>query len=184
MNYRTNYQLISILALFFVASGLGVTRASAAPSTQVEVLSLEVMMAQANEYEQGMAAQVKEAENLAKEANSEKDVVKLNCLNSKIEEMKGHMTTLGQSMSLLRPAIASKDAAASSHQHSRIMLLAQKIQLLLAEGRVCVGAEDMLVVAKTLVTTTKTGVPSLDLTQPAGSARLAFDRNPHASRYK
>lgn len=88
---------------------------------------------------------------LQDEAQKTKDVIKLNCINDKIEQVRGHMAVTDKSMGALGDAIAKGDDGARQHEFTRITILYQKVEVLNGEAQACVG-EDITTVAPQEVT--------------------------------
>jgi hypothetical protein len=91
------------------------------------------------------------------EARNEKDVVKLNCVNEKLTQIKGLLKVAEQSDIALHEAIANKDPAAES-EFSKIGIARTKVDGLRSDAEQCIGQLAYIVDEKTTV----------EVQQPAG----------------
>jgi hypothetical protein len=88
--------------------------------------------------------------NLLKEARQEKDVIKVNCVNEKLVNIKGLLRISEQADVTLQEAVAKGEADISTHEFHKIAISHQKIKVLKAEAEQCVG-ELAFAVGKTTV---------------------------------
>jgi hypothetical protein len=84
------------------------------------------------------------------EARNEKDVVKLNCVNEKLTQIKGLLKVAEQSDIALHEAIASKDPAAES-EFAKIGIARSKVDGLKSDADQCIGQLAYIVDEKTTV---------------------------------
>jgi len=94
------------------------------------------------------------------DARNEKDVVKLNCVNEKLTQIKGLLKVAEQSDIALHEAIANKDPAAES-EFSKIGIARAKVDGLRNDAEQCIGQLAYVVDEKTTV----------EVQQPAGLPR-------------
>jgi hypothetical protein len=73
------------------------------------------------------------------EARLVKDVVKLNCVNEKLTQIKGLLRISEQSDVALQEALARREAMTSEHEYSKVMIARQKVTLLRTEAEECIG---------------------------------------------
>lgn len=73
------------------------------------------------------------------EARSTRDVVKLNCVNEKLTQLKALLRVSEQSEGLLRDATSSKDESAAEHEISKVTIAGQKADQLRTEADECIG---------------------------------------------
>ena len=93
------------------------------------------------------------------EARNEKDVVKLNCVNEKLTQIKGLLKVAEQSDIALHEAISTKDPAAES-EFAKIGIARTKVDGLRGDAEQCIGQLAYIVDEKTTV----------EVQQPAGLA--------------
>jgi len=73
------------------------------------------------------------------EARRTKDVVKLNCVNEKLTQIKGLLRISEQSDISLQEAVAKREASSAEHEYTKVMIARQKVEQLRAEAEECVG---------------------------------------------
>ena len=73
------------------------------------------------------------------EARATKDVVKLNCVNEKLTQVKGLLRISEQSDVALQEAVARKDATAAEHEYSKVTIAKGKVEQLRNESEQCIG---------------------------------------------
>src|SRR5262245_51130398 len=76
---------------------------------------------------------------LQDKAKKQRDVIKLNCVNDKLTQIKGHLTVAGQSMTGLESAVAQGDDGGRQHEFLRLTILNQKVVVLGTEAENCIG---------------------------------------------
>lgn len=84
------------------------------------------------------------------DARNEKDVVKLNCVNEKLAQIKGLLKVAEQSETALREAVANNDPAANA-EFAKIGIAKTKIDGLGNEAQQCIGQLAYIVDEKTTV---------------------------------
>jgi hypothetical protein len=73
------------------------------------------------------------------EARRTKDVVKLNCVNEKLTQIKGLLRISEQADVALQEAVARKDVPAGEHEYTKVMIAQQKVKQLRSESEECIG---------------------------------------------
>ena len=73
------------------------------------------------------------------EARRTQDVVKLNCVNEKVTQLKGLLRISEQADASLRAAIAERDSLTSDHEYTKLMIAGQKVDDLRVEAEECIG---------------------------------------------
>ncbi len=73
------------------------------------------------------------------EARASKDVVKLNCVNEKLTNIKGLLRISEQADIALQEAVAKKEEQASEHEYTKVTIARSKVEQLRAEAEQCVG---------------------------------------------
>ncbi|AKJ01572.1 hypothetical protein ATI61_103283 [Archangium gephyra] len=73
------------------------------------------------------------------EARRAKDVVKLNCVNEKLTQIKGLLRISEQSDVALQEAVSTRDATSSAHEYTKVMIAQQKVSQLRTEAEKCIG---------------------------------------------
>ncbi len=179
MNHRV---LIAFLA---VAALAGPARAfdPARPGGLTDAEKLE----KSAEHLARMKSSLKVVLSRVEEARIEKDVVKLNCANEKLTQIKGLLRVAEQADIALHEAIANKDAGADA-EFSKIGIAKNKVEALAGESQQCIGQLAYIVDERTTVEVQQPdGLPSSDVTarqttRPP-SVIPPVRRPPPASRY-
>ena len=73
------------------------------------------------------------------EARQTKDVVKLNCVNEKLAQIKGLLRISEQADVGLQEAVARKETTTSEHEYTKVMIAQQKVAQLRSETEECIG---------------------------------------------
>lgn len=82
---------------------------------------------------------LKEVLGKLEEARNTKDVVKLNCVNEKLTQIKGLLRISEQSDVALQEAVAKKETSSGEHEFTKVMIARQKVDQLRAEAEECIG---------------------------------------------
>jgi hypothetical protein len=129
-------------------------------------LTPQEMVAQAQEHRTRMMETLGRLNALSEAARKDRDIIRLNCLNDKIAQVKANITIAEQSIQALSEAVARGDTSSQLHEFTRVTIVDQKVQLLGGEADACVGA-DLTFVGRTRVEVQVTGnLPGDEVTQP------------------
>lgn len=115
-------------------------------------------------------------------AKKQKDIVKLNCVNDKLTQVKGHLAVSDSAVNSLNEAVAKSDDGGRQQEYTRVTILYQKVLVLGTEAENCIG-EDLsyigavkveLVIDPTIpqADVTAFDFPSLDTTRPPVASAL------------
>jgi hypothetical protein len=121
------------------------------------------------------------------DARNEKDVVKLNCVNEKLTQVKGLLKVAEQADVALSEAIARKDDSADT-EFLKISMARAKIDQLRSEADQCIGQLAYVVDSETTVDVEQPeNLPSLDVTRrqppPEPVVSPPVVRKPPASKW-
>ncbi len=86
-----------------------------------------------------MRGALKDVLSKLEEARNSKDVVKLNCVNEKLTQMKGLLRISEQSDVQLQESVAKKETATSEHEFTKVSIARGKVEQLRAEAEECIG---------------------------------------------
>lgn len=86
-----------------------------------------------------MRAALKTVLGKLEEARNSKDVVKLNCVNEKLTQIKGLLRISEQSDIGLQEAVAKKESATAEHEYTKVSIAVVKVNQLSAEAEECIG---------------------------------------------
>ena len=73
------------------------------------------------------------------DARASNDVVKLNCVNEKLTQIKGLLRISEQADVALQESVARREGAAAEHEFTKVTIAAQKVDLLRTEAESCIG---------------------------------------------
>ncbi len=104
----------------------------------------------ASQYLADMKAVLSSVLGLLKTAREEKDVIKVNCVNEKLTNIKGLLRISEQADITLQEAVAKGERDTATHEFHKIAISHQKIKVLKTEAEQCVG-ELAFAVGKTTV---------------------------------
>ena len=79
---------------------------------------------------------------MLEQARNSKDVVRLNCVNEKLTQVKGFIRIAEQSDVALQEDVAKKEPASANHEFTKIEVAAQRVAQLRAEAEACGGVEN------------------------------------------
>jgi hypothetical protein len=113
-----------------------------------------------------MKGSLKQILGKVEEARNEKDVVKLNCVNEKLTQVKGLIKVAEQSDIALHEALANKDPSAES-EFAKIGIARSKVEGLRGDTEQCIGQLAYIVDEKTTV----------EVQKPAEDDRFESERN-------
>lgn len=102
-------------------------------------LTAQEQIAQADKYMASMKDVEAKIEAIVQKARSEKDIIKLNCANDKLTQVKGLRNLADQAYrSLKRPGIGEDQR---NHEFAKLTIAYQKITVLHQEAEACIGEE-------------------------------------------
>jgi hypothetical protein len=127
-------------------------------------ISVADMTQQSTTYIGRMNEDVKRMVQLQELARREKDVIKLNCVNDKLLQLKQLQNIADQANNNMQEAIARGDEESRYHEFGRITISAQQAQALTTDARNCIG-EDLAFLGPTQVTVEEPTTPE-DVTVP------------------
>ena len=134
---------------------------------KLATLSPAETVKQARDYKLKMNDTKTHIDKLLDKARKQKDVIKINCLNDKSQQVKGHITVADQSLGAMNTAITHGDDDARKHEFMRLTILYQKVVVLRTEAENCIG-EDVSYIGDTKVQVdVDPNIPSDDPTEPA-----------------
>jgi hypothetical protein len=73
------------------------------------------------------------------EARNTKDVVKLNCVNEKLTQIKGLLRISEQADVALQEAVAKRESSSADHEYTKVTIARQKVEQLRSEAEECIG---------------------------------------------
>ena len=145
-------------------------------------LSDQQKLAQADDHINRMKQVLTQVIGRLEEARNEKDIVRLNCVNEKLTQVKGLIKVSEQADIALQEAVARRDEAADA-EYQKIAIARAKVDQLRAEVEECIGQLAFAVDEKTTVEVEQPrDLPDQDLTDREPPPPVV-SRPPPASRY-
>ncbi|HEY6001504.1 MAG TPA: hypothetical protein VIV57_01440 [Anaeromyxobacter sp.] len=135
--------------LLVVAFALVASSAGAADAPRRGTSDTDKLEASANSLAR-MKTSMKQVLGRVEEARNEKDVVKLNCVNEKLTQIKALLKVAEQADIALHEAVSNKDPAAES-EFAKIAIARSKVEGLRADSEQCIGQLAYIVDEKTTV---------------------------------
>jgi glutamyl/glutaminyl-tRNA synthetase len=115
------------------------------------------------------------------EARNTKDVIKLNCVNEKLTQIKGLLRISEQADVSLQEAVAKRESSAAQHEFTKVTIAGKRVEQLRAEAEECIGQLAFRTDENLSVEVEEPeGLPGSDPTNPAPSGTVVV-RAPPAS---
>ena len=140
---RASVRSSLVAAVLLLGPGLGRAQAPAKPSTSTLERAADVP--DAEKVKRSAAAVTRMRTSLTdvlhrlEEARATKDVVKLNCVNEKLTQVKGLLRISEQADVALQEAVVKKDSTAAEHEYSKVSIARNKVDQLRNESEQCIG---------------------------------------------
>jgi hypothetical protein len=150
---------------------------------QKPTLTVDEMISQSREYQQGMGQVIKRIQTLQETARKQKDIIKLNCVADKLVQGKVNVSIADQALTSLQENISRADEGGRTHEFTRLTIINQKVTVLGAEAENCIGEDLSFVGATRIDVDVDPNIPKDDPTQP-GVATTNIDRPPASSTYR
>jgi phage-related tail fiber protein len=131
---------------------------SAAPQAPRKVTSESDKLEAAAEQIARMKTSLKQVLGRVEEARNEKDIVKLNCVNEKLTQIKALLKVAEQADVALHEAVSNKDPGAAS-EFAKIGIARSKVERLRADSEQCIGQLAYIVDEKTTVEVQQPSLP-------------------------
>jgi len=145
------------LAVLFVGTTVVAQPAATPGSPDAEVkfrkgsqLTAEEQLAQSGTYIAKMKQTETQIGELAKKSRADKDIIKLNCVNDKLIQVKGNLNLAERTRDSLKTAAHRRDDGARNHEFAKMTITYQKVVVLGQEAEACIG-EDIAFVGATRV---------------------------------
>jgi hypothetical protein len=133
------------LALAALALPLSINQAMAlAPKPEMEIEKASDLpdpqkVQKSSESLVFMRSVLKEVLGKLEEARQSKDVVKLNCVNDKLTQIKGLLRISEQSDVSLQESVAKHETTTAEHEYTKVSIAKQKVAQLRVDAEECVG---------------------------------------------
>lgn len=174
---------IVLALLTTLTAGEAAAQAKAPPPRRpASGLSDQQKLSQAEDHLGRMKQVLKQVIGRLEDARNEKDIVRLNCVNEKLTQIKGLLKVSEQADIAMQEAVARRDEAAEA-EFQKITIARAKVDQLRSEAEECIGQLAFAVDEKTTVEVEEPrNLPDRDLTdrQPPPPT---ISRPPPASGY-
>ena len=141
--------LLGLVGVLAVATAAAQPKGAPAKPA-VSGLSDQQKLAQADDHLGRMRQVLKQVTGRLEEARTEKDIVRLNCINEKLTQIKGLLKVSEQADIALQESVARRDEAADA-EFQKIAIARAKVDQLRAESEECMGHLAFAVDEKTTV---------------------------------
>ena len=132
-----------LAALVLLGSGVARAQGASKPATSTLERAAEVpdkeKISRSSAAVNRMRSVLSEVLGRLEEARATKDVVKLNCVNEKLTQVKGLLRISEQSDVALQEAVAKKDTTAAEHEYSKVSIAKNKVEQLRSDAEQCIG---------------------------------------------
>jgi hypothetical protein len=140
-----------------------------APATEVgfrkgSQLSAQEQLLQGEAYLQKMRQVLDHVNKIAEQARKEKDIIKLNCVNDKLIQIKGNLNLGEQTRDALKAASSRADDGNRNHEFAKLTITYQKVTVLGQEAEACIGEEISYVGSTRVETEVDKDIPEEDPT--------------------
>jgi len=177
----TNRILLALVGVLAVAPASAQTKAGP-PKAAASGLSDQQKLEQAEDHLARMKLVLKQVIGRLEDARNEKDIVRLNCVNEKLTQIKGLLKVSEQADIAMQEAVARRDESAEG-EFQKIGIARAKVDQLRSEVEECIGQLAFAVDEKTTVEVEQPkDLPITDMTQREPPAPIV-SRPPPASRY-
>jgi hypothetical protein len=119
---------------------LALPAAAQTPTGGPETLSDPQKLKRAEDHLERMRAVLNQVIKNLEEARDEKDVVKMNCVNEKLTQVKGLLKVSELAALELKEAAARRMSDAADHEYTKVSIARQRVEQLQAEAQQCVGS--------------------------------------------
>ena len=169
--------LLSLGALAVVAPTARAQAADAPPAAQPQALKVEQQqtehlsdkekLARTEDTIGEMQKVLREVLRKLEEARQERDLVKLNCVNEKLTQIKALLRIAEQANVALQESVARGSEDGADHEFAKVTIAGQRTRELRAEAEQCIGELAYVVDEKTVVTVeTPQGLPDTSTNPP------------------
>jgi hypothetical protein len=145
-------------------------------------LTPQEMLDQGGQDMRQMQDGLKRVVELQELARKQNDIIKLNCVNDKLVQVKAAINIGERATTDMNEAIARNDDGARAHAFTKLTITTQKTQVLVTEAENCVGQDLSFVGQTQVITEVDPNIPSEDPTTPPNPFP-PIDRPPLASPF-
>ncbi len=175
MTKPSTNKLIPAGLLFLLLGGLGVAFAQTstvqgavdtnpATSSGTEAISPQQMRTQAQTFLPQMDQSAQTVRRQLEQSREARDVVKVLCLNDKLNQIDVAIRAARDRMPILTAALDKNDMDNSRHEFAVLQVLRDRVRSLVQEANQCIGEEAGFVGESKVIVTIEPGIPTNDQT--------------------
>ena len=138
--------------------------ASAPASTPVDAVTPQQMRTQAQTFLPQMDQSAQTVRRQLEQSRESRDVVKVLCLNDKLNQIDVAIRAARDRMPVLMAALDKDDAENSRHEFAVLQVLRDRVRTLVQESNQCIGEEAGFVGESKVIVSIDPGIPSNDQT--------------------
>ncbi len=169
-------KLRAILVAVSLLGGLGVALAQPAPDGPRESAAVGIQSPEANLTPEAMQQEATRAvpgmeqagqtiRGQLEQAREKRDVVKVLCLNDKLNQVDVAMRSARDRLAALNSAVTRRDAEQARHEYRVVVVLKDRIRALVQEANQCIGEETGFVGDSRVTVEIDPAVPQTDTTE-------------------
>jgi enamine deaminase RidA (YjgF/YER057c/UK114 family) len=185
MTKPSTNKLLPAGLLFLLLGGLGVAYAQtlqakatddvgARSTSGAEAISPQQMRIQAQTFLPQMDQAAQTARRQLEQSREARDVVKVLCLNDKLNQIDVAIRASRDRMPVLMAALDKNDAENSRHEFAVLQVLRDRVRTLVQESNQCIGEEAGFVGESKVIVSIDPGIPSNDTTQFPSDTSVIF----------
>ena len=175
MKQTSRYRLIPAALVGLLVAGLSVAFAQSATSTAsasatapvanpVDAVTPQQMRTQAQTFLPQMDQSAQTVRRQLEQSRESRDVVKVLCLNDKLNQIDVAIRAARDRMPVLMAALDKDDMDNSRHEFAVLQVLRDRVRTLVQESNQCIGEEAGFVGESKITMTIEPGMPSNDTT--------------------
>ena len=107
----------------------------------ISKMSPQEMSSKADQALTEMRASLRSAVDLVAQARKQKDIVRLNCLNERVTQMKGVLKVAEDAAVVLQESAGAGDVDGARTQYTKVAMAQERVSQLRVQAQNCVGAE-------------------------------------------
>jgi len=176
------FLLLGGLSVAFAQSATGANNASdRLPAPATETQTPQQMRAQVQAFLPQMDQSAQTVRRQLEQAREARDVVKVLCLNDKLNQIDVAIRAARDRVPVLTVALDQNDTDNSRHEFAVLQVLRDRVRTLVQESNQCIGEEAGFVGESKVIVSIDPGIPSNDPTQFPSDTTVIFVTPPIVS---
>ena len=168
-SWSASWYLVVVAGVLAVGAGVAAAQADAGPADPIDSLAAEEdtaspqeLLGRAEEQLRAMADGKTRVATLLSRAHEEGDVIKVLCLDDKLNQVDTAISTARVRQSALKHAVELQEVQRVKHESAILKVLDERVSAIVAESDQCVGEEAGLVGENVLNLEIEPGMPPED----------------------